>query len=284
VIDGLFRSEFGDRWKYREGITSQEDDIFRVSTDSRDLSVIDELQRIRSSSVFSNRSIMEINFSAGFLKHNVLQNSSESDSTVDFRFFFLTKSHTLGIASTFNVENTLASPDVLIIADKFAISDGTESGFTSSRESEEQANITSCSKVAAGVEREMSLLGHQVVHDGENTLLHFSCILRSKDNHLSLLEVEGNCSFADNIGDEFVGSKLSSVEDVVVSSIGEVGFKLFLGRFDQHVSHEESMITSGAHNSDSDTFFKVPTSISIDNIDFVSGIEVVFSQIFEDLE
>lgn len=190
VIDGLFRSELGDRWKDREGIAGQEDDVLGVSADSRDLSVIDELQRIRSSSVFSNGSIMIVNFSAGFLQHNVLQNSSEPDSTVDFRLFLLAKSDTLGIASTFDVENTLVSPDVLIVADKFAISDGTKSSFTSSRESEEEANITSSTDIAAGMKREMSLLGHQVVHDGENTLFHFSCVLRSKDNHLSLLEVQ----------------------------------------------------------------------------------------------
>lgn len=117
VIDGLFRSELGDRWKDREGITSQENDVSRVSADCGKLSVIDELQRIRSSSVFSNGSIMIVNFSAGFLQHNVLQNGSKSDGTVDFRLFLFAKSDTLGIASTFDVENTFVSPDMLIVAD-----------------------------------------------------------------------------------------------------------------------------------------------------------------------
>lgn len=44
------------------------------------------------------------------------------------------------------------------------------------------------------------------------------------------------------------------------------------------------MIASGADNSDPDTFFKVPSGISVNNVDFVSGIEVVFSQVFKDLE
>lgn len=88
----------------------------------------------------------------------------------------------------------------------------------------------------------MAFLGHEVVHDGEDTLLHFSCILRAEDDELSSFEVQGNTSLILNVRKVLVGIELSSVEDIIISSVSEVFTQFLRGWSDQHVCHEQGMI------------------------------------------
>lgn len=120
----------------------------------------------------------------------------------------------------------------------------------------------------------MSLLGHEVVHDGEDSLLHLTCVLRSQDDHLALLEVQRHCSIVDHVGDVPVSAELSSIEDVVVCSILEVSVQLLLGGLDEHVRHEEGVVGAGADDSDADPVLRVPSGIAINNIQFAAGVEV----------
>lgn len=124
----------------------------------------------------------------------------------------------------------------------------------------------------------MSLLRHEVVHNGEDSLLHLSGILRAENHHLSLLEVQRNCGIVHNIGDVLVRSELSSIEDVVVRSILEITVKLGLSRFDKHVGHEESMVRTSADDSNPDPVLRVPASISIDHVQFTTGVEVTLGE------
>ena len=118
----------------------------------------------------------------------------------------------------------------------------------------------------------MSFFRHKVVHDGEDTFFHFSGVLSTEDNHLSLVEVERNCSIIDYVRDELVGSELTCVENVVVSSVGKVPLQLFGCRSDKHIGHEESVIGTSAHDSDSDPFLGIPTSVAIDYVDKSAGV------------
>ena len=51
--------------------------------------------------------------------------------------------------------------------------------------------------------------------------------------------------------------------------------ELFTGRSDKHISHEESMVSSGTNNSNSDTVFLVPSCISINDVDTISCVEII---------
>lgn len=92
------------------------------------------------------------------------------------------------------------------------------------------------------MKRKMTFLGHEVVHDCEDTFFHFSSILSSQNDHLSLVEVKRDSSIVDDIRDELVGTELTSIEDVIVSSISEIFLELLGSGSDKHVSHEESVI------------------------------------------
>ena len=57
-------------------------------------------------------------------------------------------------------------------------------------------------------------------------------------------------------------------------------------RADEHVPHEQSMVSSCANNSDIDSISLIPSSEAIDNIDTVPCVEIVngaFSVDFPDL-
>jgi hypothetical protein len=59
-------------------------------------------------------------------------------------------------------------------------------------------------------------------------------------------------------------------------------FQLFSRRADQHVAHEESMIGAGADHADAYPVALIPSGKSINDIDAVSGVEVVDSTLTVD--
>lgn len=103
-----------------------------MAANSRDLGVINELQRITGSCVLSNGSTMIVDLSSTSNEIDILKDSAEPDSVVNFGLFFFAESHTLSIATSFNVEHSLVSPDVLIVSDKLAIADSREGSLSSS--------------------------------------------------------------------------------------------------------------------------------------------------------
>ena len=67
------------------------------------------------------------------------------------------------------------------------------------REAEEEGDVIASADVAAGVQAEDAARGHQVVHHGEDALLHLPRILAAQDDHLARLSqemcnVRGGCN------------------------------------------------------------------------------------------
>jgi hypothetical protein len=98
------------------------------------------------------------------------------------------------------------------------------------------------------------------------------------------LEIESNASIASNIWNVFVGVELSSVENVVISSVGEVFLELFFSGFNEHVGHEKSVVGPCADDSDTDALFQVVASVTVDDVESLSGVEIVSGEVFEDGE
>jgi hypothetical protein len=55
------------------------------------------------------------------------------------------------------------------------------------------------------------------------------------------------------------------------------GLELFSCWSNKHVTHEESMVGTSTDNTDADSVSLIPASITVDNIDAVSGVQVVDS-------
>ena len=124
---------------------------------------------------------------------------------------------------------------MLIISDQFAVGVSRESGLSSSGETEEESDIALLgTDVGGGVERELTKLdGLEVVHDGEDTFLHLSCVLGTKDDHFHALEVDLNRSGGAHTLGESICRELAGIVDDEVW-LAEVEELLF-SRSDQHV-------------------------------------------------
>ncbi len=152
MINGLFRGKFWNWWQHWKSITSQKNNILRVTSDGWDLGVVDELQWVTGSGILSDWCIKIINFTGNWIQCHVFKNCTELDGVVDFWLLFSAEIYTFGITSSLNVENTLFSPNMLIITDKFSIANGTQSSFSSAWQTEEEANVTALANVATWVQ------------------------------------------------------------------------------------------------------------------------------------
>jgi len=92
MVHSLLEGELGDWRKDSISIASQEDNVGWVSTLRRKLGIIDVLEGIASSSIFSNLDIIKINGPASFWfleVLDVLDDSSELKSSVDIWLLLL---------------------------------------------------------------------------------------------------------------------------------------------------------------------------------------------------
>jgi hypothetical protein len=108
---------------------------------------------------------------------------------------------------------------------------------------------------------------------------HFTSVLGTKDNHLLLSEVDRDRGGGGHAGGEAVGRESTSVVDCVV---GVEVLELLAARPDEHVAHEESMVGASADNANVDAVALVPAGEAIDNVDAVTGVEVVDSALAVD--
>jgi hypothetical protein len=129
--------------------------------------------------------------------------------------------------------------------------------------------------VGRGVQgKDVVLHGHLVEENGENTLLHLTGVLGTQDNHLLLGEVDSHRRSRGHAFGETVGRERTGVVDDIV---GMEVLQLLARRADQHIAHEESMVGARADDTDVDTVSLIPAGITIDDIDAVTGVEVVNS-------
>jgi hypothetical protein len=120
---------------------------------------------------------------------------------------------------------------------------------------------------------------HLIEENSEDTLLHLSGVLRTEDNHLLFRKVDCNRGSRSHALSISVGGERSSVVNGVVWV--EV-LEIFSLRSDEHVSHEQSMVCTSADDSNSDAVFFIPSCESVDNINAVSGVQIIDSTLSVD--
>jgi hypothetical protein len=273
VGDGL-GGELGDGGKDTGGIASKKDKVLGVVVgDTGDLDVGDVLDGVSTTGVLSKSDIVVVDLTGLRVEDNVLKDRSEADGVVNVGLLLGGETNALGVTSSLDVEDTGVGPAVLVVSDQGTVGVGREGGLSGSRQSEEESNISVLSLVGRGVEgQDVVLDGHLVEENSEDTLLHLSGVLGSENDHLLLGEVDSNGSGRGHSSGESVGGERSSVVDSVVGL--EVDELLRLGA-DQHVAHEESVVGTGANNTDVDAVTLIPSGKSINDVDTVAGVEVV---------
>ena len=222
----MFRVEFGNGWHDTEGITGEENDILRVTTDGWELHIADVLKRVDDTSVWSEADIVIVDHALLALilvVASVLYNGSELDGIINIGFLSTRESISLSVATSLNVEDVLISPYVLVITDEQALRVRGKGGLTSAREAKEDSGVAIGSDVGRAVHAESATLGHVVVHDAEDAFLHLTCVGCAQNDELLGGEVDSDRCRVANVSDLLVSDELSRVHDGEVrAAIGEV--------------------------------------------------------------
>ena len=121
VVGCLFWRKTRNRWKNTERITGQEDDILWVAATRIHGTVVDEFDWIGTSCVLCFADIGEVRYAVSIENDVLKDGSSTSSGSKNFRLVFFGQVDEFCIASTFEVEDTVGTPSVLIITDQCAL-------------------------------------------------------------------------------------------------------------------------------------------------------------------
>jgi len=261
VITRLLGRKFANRGQNTKRITRQHDDIARLTIrNARDLSIRDELDRISTTRVLGDIDVVVVRHTVRRVVNDVLEDRTEADGVEDLGLFLGGKVDAFGVAPSFDVEYARVGPDVFVIADEETVRVGGEGCFAGAGETEEESDVAIVlTHVGGGMQRKLAKLDRlEVMHDGKDTLLHFTSVFRTEDDHLHTLEVNlDGCGRAHTLRESVSGELARIVDD-------EVRFAEFqqfrLGWADQHVVHEQSVVGTSADNSDLDAVLGIPLS------------------------
>ena len=275
VILSLFRRELTDRRKNAERVAGQEDNVLRMSAAASFLNILDVVNGIGSASIFGQRIVIEVNFTSAGIENGVLKNRSEFDRIVNFGFTFCGQVNALSVATTFDVDDAFVGPIMFVVADELTIGFGGKGSFTGSGETEEQASIAVFTCVGGTVHREEALLRHEVIHDREDALLHFTGILGSENDKFAAFEVKIDRRWRGQGGSRGIRLELTSVENYEIRFAK--GSEFLLGGTNEHVVHEKGMISASANHANLDAIFRIPTSKSVDDVEVIASVQIIDS-------
>src|SRR4029077_5319567 len=120
-----------------ERIAGKKDYVGRMAGHAGDLCVLNELDRIRSTSVLRDARVGIVNV-AIFIEHDVLEHSAEAQRLKDVRLVFWREVDRLRVAASFDVEDALIAPNVFVVANKMTFRISRERGFPRAAETEKQ--------------------------------------------------------------------------------------------------------------------------------------------------
>ena len=120
--------------------------------------------------------------------------------------------------------------------------------------------------------RQQPLLGHEIVHNGEHALFHFTGVLRAKNDHLLSFKIEVDTRGRGHTVGVPIGRKLAGVENDII------GFKvcqLFGRRSNQHGVDEQGVIGASTDDANLDLVLRILSSKGVNTIELVSRVEIV---------
>lgn len=88
-----------------------------MSGNTRNLRVLDELDRVGAARVLSNADVCVIDH-AIYIENDILQDRTETQRLENIRLTFRREINRLGITPAFDVKNSIVGPDVFVIADQ----------------------------------------------------------------------------------------------------------------------------------------------------------------------
>src|ERR1044071_2823864 len=88
-----------------------------MASETRDLRVLNKLDRVRAARVLRNADIGEID-AAIIFEDDIFQNRAETQRLKNIRLAFRSKVDRLGVTTPFDIEDAVIRPDMLVITDQ----------------------------------------------------------------------------------------------------------------------------------------------------------------------
>ncbi len=126
--------------------------------------------------------------------------------------------------------------------------------------------------------------GENVMKNFKYWLFHLSCELCSHNDHLLLSEIQCSHHWRTYSFNVWRDTHLTAVKDVNVSSGCEIFFQFLLSWSSEHISHKQSMISSGTDSSDFNLMIRVPSCITIDDDASALVVDVINGHFFNHLK
>ena len=193
VVARLLRGELRDWGQYTVRVASEHNDVLWSALNIAGYpSIWNKLDWVRAACILRDGDIVVVRLAGPYVEDDVLEDGAEADGIVDFRLLFSGKVDALGIAPTLDVEDTRIRPHVLVVANELSSWVRREGRLACTGETEEERDVALLLvDIGRGVQRELTEFDrHEVVHNGEDPLLHLSSVLGTEDNHLHALEVD----------------------------------------------------------------------------------------------
>ena len=191
VVHRAGRRQPRDGRQHAEGVAGQHHDIRRVAAAPRFDPVVDERDRVRAARVLRNRIVVEIQGPARRVHHHVLEHGPEpARRAVDLRFRLLRQVDHLRVATTFEVEDAVVAPPMLVVADQAAVRVRGQRRLAGAGEAEEERRVAAGADVGRAVHRHDAPGRQQVVHHREDRFLDLAGIAGAADQHGAAGEVE----------------------------------------------------------------------------------------------
>ncbi len=273
MVHRLRRGEATDRRQDSKCVARQENNVLWVFADAGLFDPVDKVDGISDPRVLGNRRIVVIHHVRPRVVDDVFQHRTEANRVVDFRFILAAQVDHFGVATPFDVEDPAFAPAVFVVPDQFAMRIGRERRLAGSGQPEEQRHVARVAFVGAAVHAQHTLFGHQVIHHREDPLFHLTGVLRAEDHQFAMLETEVDAGLAGHLRGVGVRRETASVQD---HHVGFVEFRqLFHGGPDQHVVHEQCVVSTFSDHPHPQLVFRIPTCEAIEHKQTRPRVEVI---------
>ena len=173
------------------------------------------------------------------IERHVLHHRSETfGRRIDLRLRLARQLDRLGVAAALEIEDSVAAPPMLVVADERAVRIGGECRLAGAGEAEEDRRVAVLAGVGRAMHRHDLFRRQQIVEDGEHRFLHLARIARAADQHDLAREVAGDDRLASRAVPLGVGAERGQIDN---RQLRNKVRQIFDRRTDQEIADEQRM-------------------------------------------
>ena len=194
MIHRLLRRQLRHWRQHAKGIRRQKDNRLGMTCHAGQQGIINIMQGISCAGIFRQHDIIIIGH-AVFIQNDIFQHRILANSAENLRLGIFAQMHTFCIAAAFNIKDAVLAPAMLVIAHQSTRAIGRQRGFARAAQAKEQRRIALGTHIGRAVHGKNIMAGQQIIHNGEDALLHFAGIFTAANEHHLFRQIQNNKHF-----------------------------------------------------------------------------------------